>query len=33
MTYEVPATTEAAVDAVSGDERARYLGGGSNLVD
>ena len=33
MTYEVPATAEDAVAAVTGDDRARFLGGGSNLVD
>lgn len=33
MTYEVPATAEDAVAAVSGDNQAQFLGGGSNLVD
>lgn len=33
MTYEIPATAEEAVAAVSGDAGARFLGGGTNLVD
>ena len=33
LTYEAPATAEQAVAAVTGDPRARYLGGGTNLVD
>ncbi|MEV4900532.1 xanthine dehydrogenase family protein subunit M [Citricoccus sp. NPDC055426] len=33
LTYEVPATAAQAVAAVAGDPQARYLGGGTNLVD
>lgn len=33
MTYEAPATAEQAVSAVSGDPEARFLGGGTNLID
>ncbi|GGR53262.1 xanthine dehydrogenase YagS FAD-binding subunit [Nocardioides luteus] len=33
LTYEVPATAEEAVAKVTGDEQARFLGGGTNLVD
>lgn len=33
MTYEAPANPAEAVAAVSGDSAARFLGGGTNLVD
>lgn len=33
MTYEAPTTPAEAVAAVSGDEQARFLGGGTNLID
>lgn len=33
LTYEIPATPAAAVATVSGDATARFLGGGTNLVD
>lgn len=33
LTYDVPATAEEAVATVTGDEQARFLGGGTNLVD
>ena len=33
LTYEVPSSAEEAVAAVSGDQHARFLGGGTNLVD
>lgn len=33
MAYEVPTTAEEAVATVTGDKQARFLGGGTNLVD
>ena len=33
LTYESPTTAEEAVAAVAGDPDARFLGGGTNLVD
>lgn len=33
LIYEMPATAAQAVAAVAGDPQARYLGGGTNLVD
>lgn len=33
LTYEVPSTAAEAVATVAGDEHARFLGGGSNLLD
>lgn len=33
LTYEVPTTAQEAVTAVTGDADARFLGGGTNLVD
>ncbi|TQL68938.1 xanthine dehydrogenase YagS FAD-binding subunit [Nocardioides albertanoniae] len=33
LTYEVPATAGEAVATVTADEQARFLGGGTNLVD
>lgn len=33
LTYEAPTSAEEAVATVSGDPRARFLGGGTNLID
>jgi xanthine dehydrogenase YagS FAD-binding subunit len=33
LTYEVPTTAAEAVETVTGDEQARFLAGGTNLVD
>lgn len=33
LTYDAPSTAQEAVAAVTGDQEARFLGGGTNLVD